>query len=75
MDGVLWDEDWKDADIHLDADPQTSCQLKALFQIQEDYYIDVPADPSEDEQEGICETLRELTRESGEETVDGSGAP
>jgi hypothetical protein len=46
----------------LDADPETSRAVKKLLRIDEDYYVDVPADPSDEELEEIIQTLRELTR-------------
>ena len=61
-DGVLWDDDWKGEEVHLDADPKTSRALKKLFGIDKDYYVDVPPDPSDAELEEIINTLHELTR-------------
>ncbi|MFC1596689.1 hypothetical protein ACFL5Q_01970 [Planctomycetota bacterium] len=61
-DGVLWDDDWKGEEVHLDADPKASRAMKKLFGIDKDYYVDVPPDPSEAELEKIIHTLRELTR-------------
>jgi hypothetical protein len=59
---VLWDDDWKDTEGHLDADPETSRAVKKLLRIDEDYYVDVPPDPSDEELEQIIHSLRELTR-------------
>ena len=61
-DGVLWDDDWKGEEVHLDADPKTSRAMKKLFGINEDYYVDIPPDPSDAELEEIINTLHELTR-------------
>jgi hypothetical protein len=61
-DTVLWDQDWKDTDDHLDADPKASRMVKNLLGIDEDYYVAVPPDPTEKEMEGIRATLRVLTR-------------
>jgi hypothetical protein len=59
---VLWDEDWKDAEHHLDADPAASRMIKDLLGIDPDYYVAVPPDPSHEELDAIWATLRELTR-------------
>ena len=60
--GILWDEDWKDSESLLDADPSASRAVKKLLGIDDDYYITVPPDPTDKEMEGIMLTLRELTR-------------
>ena len=39
---ILWDQDWKDADNHLDADPQANRVVKKLLGIDADYYVAVP---------------------------------
>lgn len=57
---VLWDEDWKDAEYHLDADPVTSGTVKDVLGIDSDYYVAIPPDPTNEELEAICTTLREL---------------
>lgn len=36
-DGVLWNEDWKDSESLLDADPKASRAVKKLLGIDEDY--------------------------------------
>jgi len=61
-DAVLWDEDWRDAENHLDADPQANRVVKKLLGIDEDYFVAVPPDPAEDEMEGVRAKLRALTR-------------
>ena len=61
-DGVLWDEDWKDSESLLDADPEASGAVKKLLGIDEDYYIAVPPDPTDEEMEGVWATLRKLTQ-------------
>ncbi len=63
-DAVLWDEDWKDSESLLDADPKASRALKKLLGIEEDYYVAVPPDPSAEEMERVWATLRELTNGS-----------
>lgn len=61
-DGVLWDDDWNNAEDHLDSDPRISRATKKLFGIDKDYFVDVPPDPSDDELEEIISTLLALTR-------------
>lgn len=63
-DAVLWDEDWRDNESLLDADPKASRAVKKLLGIDEDYYVAVPPDPTEEEMEGIWAMLRELTRQT-----------
>lgn len=65
-DTVLWDEDWKDSESLLDADPRASRAVKKMLGIDEDYYIAVPPDPTDDEMEGILATLRGLTGDGAE---------
>jgi hypothetical protein len=62
-DTVLWDQDWKDSESLLDADPKASKGVKQLLGIDDDYYIAVPPDPTEKEMEGIKAVLRGLTRD------------
>ncbi len=59
---VLWDEDWKDSESLLDADPKASWAVKELLGIDEDYYIAVPPDSTDEEMEGVWTTLLELTK-------------
>ncbi len=61
-DGVVWDEDWKDSESLLDADPKAGRAVKELLGIDADYYVAVPPDPTEGEMEGVWATLRGLTR-------------
>jgi len=61
-DTVLWDQDWKDSESLLDADPKVSKGVKELLGIDENYYVIVPPDPTGREMEGINATLRVLTR-------------
>ena len=65
-DAVLWDEDWRDAEEHLDANPQANRVVKKLLGINKDYYVAVSPDPTEEEMEGIRATLRALTRDTSE---------
>ncbi len=61
-DTVLWDQDWKDSESLLDADPKAGRMVKSLLGIDEDYYVAVPPDPTDEQMEGIWATLRGLTR-------------
>jgi len=63
-DAVLWDEDWKDSESLLDVDPKASRALKKLLGIDEDYYVAVPPDPTDEEMKGVWATLRGLTQEA-----------
>jgi hypothetical protein len=65
-DAVLWDEDWKDADSHMDADPGANRVVKKLLGIDEDYYVTVPPDPTDEEMAAVEATLRRLTRDTAE---------
>ena len=58
----FWDEDWRDDESLLDADPKASGAVKKLLGIDEDYYVAVPPDPTDEEMEGVWATLRGLTR-------------
>ena len=60
-DGVLSDQDWRDAEGHLDADPQASRRMKEWLGIDNAYYVAVPADPADEEMKGMSATLRALT--------------
>jgi hypothetical protein len=63
-DAVLWDEDWRDSESLLDADPKASQTVKKLLGIDEDYYVAVPPDPTEKEMGRIRATLRKLTQDA-----------
>ena len=60
--GVLWDEDWRDGESLLDADPKAGGAVKKFLGIDEDYYVAVPPDPSDEEMAGVLATLRGLTQ-------------
>jgi hypothetical protein len=61
---VLWDEDWKDNESLSGADPKASQAVKKLLGIDEDYYIAVPPDPTDEEMEGVWAALRGLTQDT-----------
>ena len=46
----------------LEADPKASLAVKKLLGIDENYYVTVPPDPTDEEMEGIWATLRGLTK-------------
>ena len=62
-DAVLWDEDWRNSESLLDADPKAGEAVKKLLGIDEDYYVAVPPDPTEEEMESVWTTLRGLTED------------
>ena len=62
-DAVLWDEDWKEADQHLDVDPAAGRVMKKLLGIDQDYYVSVPPDPPDEEMKGVWAALRGLTQD------------
>jgi hypothetical protein len=66
VDGVLWDEDWRADESLLDADPKASQAVKEVLGIDEDYYVAVPPDPTDEDMEGVWATLRSLTRDAAE---------
>ena len=56
--GVLWDEDWRDGESLMDADPRAGGEVKKLLGVDEDYYIAVQPDPTDEEIVGVLATLR-----------------
>jgi hypothetical protein len=65
-DNVLWDEDWKESEALLDADPKAGQAVKKLLGIDDDYYIALPPDPTDTEMAAIWEELRVLTQNATE---------
>ncbi len=63
-DAVLWDEDWRDSESLLDADPKASRAVKKLLGIDEGYYVAVPPDPTDEEMKCVWAKLRGLTQEA-----------
>ena len=59
---ILWDEDWRQAEIQMDVSPEQGQAMKKLLGIDEDYYVAVSPDPSEEELEGILALLKKLTK-------------
>lgn len=60
---VLWDYDWE-MEEQLDVDPDVSQEMKQKMGINDDYFITVPPDPTDEEAERLLAELRELTAEA-----------
>ena len=60
---VLWDADWMDEDLFLDAAPDTTAAIKQELNIADDYYTALAPDPPDRELTTIRGRLRELTRD------------
>ncbi len=56
---ILWDYDWE-MEEQLDAAPDVSQRLKQEMGINDDYFIAVPPDPTDEEAERLLLELREL---------------
>lgn len=61
-DCVLWDTDWGMQEA-LDANPDASRRAKAELGIDEDYFVAVPPDPTDEEADRLLVELIELTAE------------
>jgi hypothetical protein len=59
---VLWDNDYE-AENRLDASPETSRPLKSILGIPENYYVDIPWDPSDEDTDKLLQELHDLTRD------------
>ena len=59
---MLWDNDFE-AENRLDASPEVSHPLNSILGIPEDYYVDIPWDPSDEDAERLLEELHDLTSE------------
>lgn len=62
QDRILWDRDWQMLE-HLDTDPEVSRSLKGTLGIDEDYYVAVPPDLSDEKAARMLMELRYLTPE------------
>lgn len=60
---ILWDRDWE-MDEQLDADPDVSRQVKQEMGINDDYFIAIPPDPTDEEAKRLLLELRDLTGEA-----------
>ncbi|MFV1968255.1 MAG: hypothetical protein ACC628_22760 [Pirellulaceae bacterium] len=60
---VLWDRDWE-MEEQLDADPKATRRVKRELGIDDDYYVNVPPDPTDEEAEGLLVELHNLTAEA-----------
>jgi hypothetical protein len=63
-DHVLWDKDWEMLD-QLDADPDAAERAKDELGIDPDYFVAVPADPSDAQVEQLLADLVRWTRDAG----------
>ena len=59
--GILWDADYDDADLYLDASPETRERLEEQMAVGADYFTAVPPDPTEAELPAIWRRLEILT--------------
>jgi hypothetical protein len=59
---VLWDNDFE-AEKWPDASPEVSHPLNSILGIPENYYVDIPWDPSDEDAERLLEELHDLTSE------------
>lgn len=57
---VLWDADWMDEDLFLDADPDTAAAMRQDLGITDGYYTAIAPDPPEPEMPAIRARLRAL---------------
>lgn len=62
-DCVLWDTDFEMQE-HLDADPDASRRVKGELGIDDDYFVAVPPDPTDEEAERLLLDLQMLTGEA-----------
>ena len=60
MDRILWDRDFERGDEYLDASPEEAEMRKELLDIDADYYVAVPPDPSPREIEEHRRRLKKL---------------
>ena len=60
---VLWDRDWE-LEEQLDIEPVAGRRVKRELGIDNDYFVAVPPDPTDEEAERLLKELRELTREA-----------
>lgn len=61
---ILWDEDWADADFHLDLAPETASAVKSAMGIDDEYFMVVPYDPQDAEIPKLVSRLRQLTSDA-----------
>ena len=61
-DRILWDQDWAMVG-QLDANPELGARLKQELGVDEDYFVSVPPDPTDEEAERLLKELRRMTPE------------
>ena len=59
-DAILWDDDWIDDGLILDADPETARARREMLGIEDDYYQTIVPEPSESDLHQARQTLRNL---------------
>jgi hypothetical protein len=59
-DAILWDDDWIDDGLILDADPETAKARKEMLGIEDDYYQTIVPEPSDSDLHGARQMLRNL---------------
>jgi hypothetical protein len=60
---VLWDNDYE-SEESLDLPPEQSRHLRAIMGMDDNYYTDVPADPTDDQAKLYVDSLVGLTAEA-----------
>lgn len=61
---LIWDLDWEMADTLTDLDPEAARSVKQFLTIDDDYYVEIAPDPSDEELEKIRELLRRITNQA-----------
>ena len=59
-DMIFFDADWEGIDEYLDGDVPASRGLKAMMGIDDDYFVDAPLEPTDEELVGMLASLRSL---------------
>jgi hypothetical protein len=59
-DRVLWDADYEGGDNFLDSSPELACEMRGIFGIDDEYFLDVPPDPRETQLPLIRDKLKQL---------------
>lgn len=60
---ILWDDDWAMESEFADATPETNRRLKAHLGIEDDYFIDIAPDPTDQQLSAIRDRLAALDRQ------------
>ncbi len=62
MDRVLWDRDFDEEDLVLDAEPELGHHLKTELGIADEYFTAIAPEPNDDQLASIRETLHQLSQ-------------